>query len=72
MAGGGEGFTIVLKSFTNHGELMVTQYQQIWCGVNFFSITVWHLSFRRNLNDWDVEGFCNLLQMLDPFQIIQN
>lgn len=37
MAGGGEGFTVVLTSFTNHGELMATQYQQIWCGVKFFS-----------------------------------
>lgn len=38
----------------------------------FYSNSSWQVSFRRNLNDWEIVDFCQLLLQLESTHIDQN
>lgn len=40
--------------------------------VNFYPVPECHITFRRNLNDWEVESFCQLMRQLNTCLIDRN
>lgn len=61
-------------------ESFKSRYSELFnCALNkegyiadFNSNSGWNITFRRNLNDWELDSFCQLLQQLNTCSVDQN